>query len=216
MVNKFIFPKIDDFSFTVSHKESLADTDEKAILLIAQEKTEIILSGRVFALSQGDVLLALPYSYLRTKNGSPFLGYQISFPLDVLRTFAPKLNLMSADGGMALSFSGDTVLRLLSVCASLESENALYHLPLLFSIIEKEALPEEERVAEVHLPKLLRRALYYMEKEAPREIGTAELASRYAVSESTLLRAFRAYLATTPRKYTQALHLLYNEKNGVK
>jgi len=211
-----LFPKIDSFSFSIFHNESLCDTESDAALLVAEEDSEILLGRRVYLLSKGNALLALPYSYLRQKESRlPFPGYRLSFPCSTLRAFAPRLHLYSADGGMALSFHREHALRLLSLCAALSDDTALWDIPLFFSILENQALPQTDISLEIALPKLLRRALGYIEEKAPYEVGVAELAARYEVSESTLLRAFRKYLGTTPHKYAKALRLLYHRKNGV-
>lgn len=217
MKNKLIFPKIESFSLTVFHNEPLSHTKENAVLLIAEEKAEVILSRRLYALSKGDALLALPYSYLCPKGTDIFFGYQIHFPLDALRTLAPKLYLNSADGGTAISFSMSNSLQLLSVCETPATAPAVYTVPLLFSILEKDALPDAENTLSIPLPKILRRALVHLEEELPRKISTRELAERYEVSESTVLRLFRTHLNTTPSRYRHALQTLYQDrKNGVK
>lgn len=217
MKNKLIFPRVESFSLTVFHDEPLSHTKQDAVLMIAEEKTKLVLSCRAYALSKGDALLALPYSYLHQMGNDTFFGYQIRFALDALRTFAPRLYLNSADGGAAMSFSMTDALSLLSVCEALASSPAIYTAPVLFSILEQNALPEAENTLSLPLPKILRRALTYAEKESPRKISTRELAERYEVSESTVLRLFRTYLDTTPSEYTKVLQTLYQyRKNGVK
>ena len=223
MKNKLSFPKIDAFSLSLFHEEPLTSTTENALLLVAKSEAETVLGRRVYALKRGDALLALPYSYLAIRDKkSIFSGYQLHLPLDALRAFAPSLYLQSEECGTPLSFSLASSNRLLSICEGL-GENTLlptYAIPEIFSILEKDALPKSDNSMEIPLPKLLRRALAYIEN-ARTPIDTAALASRYGVSESTLFRAFRTHLSTTPRKYAQALLQIYKarsvyqtEKNG--
>ena len=212
--NKFLFPQIDAFTLEISHNEPVCDTGDGITLLLAEAPTVVILARRIFSLSNGDVLLALPHSYLRQRTTDAcFYGYQITFPRDALRVFSNKLYVESADGGMGLPVSGKEADILLSIAYDLYHSDLLpaYALPAILSTLEKIPLPNENTSFEIHLPKLLRRALAYIEDNPREEIDVAQLAKRYEVSQSTLLRLFRQYLATTPRKYALALRSLQRD-----
>lgn len=218
MKKDLLFPKMEAFSLTVWHNEPLFDTQEDAVLLLAEEKTEVILSRRVYTLSRGDALLALPYSYLRSlREKNPFYGYAITFPKELLHTLCGDLYLNRALDVCALSFPPQAAHRLLDTASALfRKETApVYALPAIFCILENEALSETQASLEVPLPKVLRRALAYIEESAPTEPSATELAERYGVSQSTVNRLFRSFLATTPHKYAQALRQLHERKNGV-
>ena len=216
MKEERIVPQIQRFSFTFSHCEPLCDAEEEVIVLIAEEKTEIVLSRRVYSLTKGDAFFALPHSYLRQKSKDPFAGYQIHLPLDAFRTFAPQLYLDCYDKGMALSFSVSTALRLLSLCETFTDQPSIYAIPALFSILERDAIASESSALEIPLPKFLRRALAMIEESAPLSLSSEEIATRCEVSQTTLQRAFRQFLATTPHQYVQAICRLHEQKNGVK
>ena len=207
------FPQIDGFFLSVSHDEPLKDIEEDATLIVAEEKTEIILGRHVYALSKGDALLTLPFMYCRRRGNDDFHGYKLRFPLDVLHVFAPHTYLYTNDGGSAMMFSAEERARLLFLCEALSTEtlSAIYALPEVFSVLEKNASPKTERSLEILLPKLLRRALAYIEEQAPRPVNTALLAERYGISQSTISRLFRTHLETTPRKYAQAIERLHEQ-----
>ena len=218
MSKELIFPKIEGFSFAVSRNEIPLDTKEEAVLLIAEEDIEIVLCRRVYALTKGDALLALPCSYLRIREeGAAFFGYTISFPKDFLHTACPNLYFNRIDDGIALSFAPKSAHRLLEMAVALfEGRNApVYALIDIFSILENESIAEAERLLEIPLPAVLRRALAYIEEIVPIAPDSSALAARYGISQTTLLRLFRKHLATTPRKYAQALRILKEQKNGV-
>ena len=216
MKEKQIFPQIQRFSFTFSHNEPLYDAEEEVVVLIAEEKAEIVLSRRVYSLAKGDALFALPHSYLRQKSNDAFAGYQIHLPLDAFRTFAPQLYLDCYDKGMALSFSVSNALRLLSLCETFIDQPPIYAIPALFSVLEQDAIASESSALEILLPKHLRRALAFIEENASLPLDFKDLAARCEVSQTTLQRAFRQFLATTPHQYAQATRRLHEQKNGVK
>jgi hypothetical protein len=210
--NEFLFPQIDAFKLEVSHDTLLCDTDKNVILLLTETPTEVVLGRRVFSLSKGNLLLALPHSYLRQKSdNSQFHGYQIAFPREAIRSFSNRLYLESADGGLAISASDTQTESLFSLVSKLYSGTLAptYALPSILSVLEDADFPEPNTAFEIPLPKLLRRALCYIEENLSEELDSAELAARYSISQSTLLRLFRQYLATTPRKYAHALRELH-------
>ena len=213
MNKQLVFPQIDGFSLSISHDEPLKDLEGDATLVVAEEKTEIVLGRHVYALSKGDALLALPFMYCRRRGDDSFHGYQLRFPLDALRTLAPHAYLSTIDGGKAMPFSTEERTRLLSLCEALSAGTlaAIYALPSVFSVLEKSCYPETENELEIHLPKLLRRALSYIEEQAPHLIDAALLAERYGTSQSTISRLFRTHLETTPRKYAQAIGRLHEQ-----
>lgn len=213
-----MFPNLESFLLAVSHNEPLSDSQKDAVLLIAEEHTEILLSRRVYTLSKGDALLALPYSYLRIiGEKTPFCGYAITFPQEILHTLCRDLYLTRTIDGCALSFPPQAAHRLLDTASALFTKKTapVYALPAIFSILETEALSETEASLEVPLPKVLRRALAYIEESAPHEPSLTALSERYGVSQSTMNRLFRNFLATTPHKYAQAQRQLHERKNGV-
>lgn len=219
MKNDYYFPRIDSFSFRVLHDEPIHDTLGEMLILFPEKPCDIILMRRVYRLSEGTALLALPFSYLRQKEESScFFGYQLSFPKSFLRTLTPVQYRESAEDGIALAFPKRSALHLTELLSSLKDETLepIYALPAIFSILEKESLPQTDISLETPLPKLVRRALLYIEETAPQKPDSAVLAERYGVSQSTLLRMFRTFVSTTPHKYAQALRVLHEKKNGVK
>ena len=221
MKNEIHFPAVDAFSFSLARGDAVTHTSENVSLLIAEEPSKILLSSRVYSLKAGDALLALPFSYRKTLDSSlAFCGYELCLPLTVLRAFAPNLSIRSADGGSALSLPHDSLARLLVLLEALwkAPADSVYSIMQIFSILEQEVLPETESDLAVPLPKFLRRALAYIQENVSEKMDTDTLSERYGVSESTLRRAFRAYLATTPQKYAreiQNLRLLRYKKNEV-
>ena len=209
------------FPISLFYGKRVSNTGEQVSLLVTERPKEVILGKRLYVLGRGDALLALPFSYRRLKDEPlDFCGYEIQFSLDALRELMPELYFRCADGGGAIAFSRDAAERLLPLCASLlENTDALpYSAAQIFSILEQEALPETETELLRPLPKVLRRALAYLEENAMDHIEASFLADRYGVSESTLRRLFRTYFATTPCKYAkeiQKLRLGRYEKNEV-
>ena len=210
------FPKIDGFALSISLNEAITDTESEAALIVAKTKTEIVLGHNAYALSQGDAVLALPFTYCRQRTDDIFQGYQIRFPLDALRVFAPLTYLYSTDGGNSFSLSLEKSTCLLSLCEALDTEklSAIYAIPAAFSVLEQSISPETERKSEIQFPKLLRRALAHIEEQVPQPTDRFQLAERYGVSQSTISRLFRTYMNTTPHKSSHALCRLYDKKLG--
>ena len=183
-------------------------TANEASLLVPEAATRLLVGMRVFDLSAYDALLIPPFTYVSVaQKDTALCAFRLSFPYEILSFLAPQLLFRAADGGTALAFPATKRPLLHDALCRLESD-ALppsRTLPALFSILEEDALPEEDTNITVHLPKTLRQALKHLNVYANEKPDVTALAARYGVSESTLARLFRTYLATTPLAYARAV-----------
>lgn len=207
------FPKISAFTCTLAHG-TLKDLSGKdsAALLFAECNVTLLVGMRVYTLSAGEVLLVPPSTFVSpTERGKEFSGYRLLFPYDILSLFAPRMLFRAADGGDVFTFASECVARLYDKLSILvdDRETIVTALPTLFSMLENDAFPACG--VPVPLPKLLRRALKYLNEHANEDVTTAILAERYGVSESTILRAFRDHISLTPLAYLKGLRALHEE-----
>ncbi len=208
---RILFPAIP--AFTVTAKElngKIFPTLYESLLFIPTESGVFQIKNRLYTLEKGDALLLPPFTLCRPIPDTPSLhGFSFGFPPDVLRDFAPTLSLQMANGE-AVSLPTEVKAHLLEVAKDLTeaTSSAPHRIFSLFSILEHFALPKEKTALQISLPKLLRRILAYIEENPAVGLSAKTLSERFEVSESTVLRLFRAHLDTTPRGHIERVRTL--------
>ena len=212
MLNKEIlhFPAIYDFSSTLLYGaiDSLS-THEESTLFWTCKETKLLVGMNVYTLTEGDLIVLPPYTLvLPIDKTLPPFGYVLSLPNDILPIFAPKAFFKASGTGYVFSFSerGVPLLHTTFEALAENREGVTTALPYLLSFLENESLYTPK--TPVSLPHLLRRALAYINEHVEEDVSTSQLAERYHVSESTLLRVFRTHLSLTPLSYRKQLHAL--------
>ena len=202
-------PAHDAISVTLTH--GIIDrlsTGEEAVLIVPEADARLLIGMHVFSLGAYDAVLVPPFTYASVaQKNTPLCAFRLSFPYELLSLFSPQLLFRAADGGAALSFPFAKRPLLKDALCRLESDSIppSRTLPALFSVLEEEALSEADTTLTVQLPKALRQAIKYLNVYTDEKPDIASLAARYGISESTLARLFRTYLATTPLAYARAV-----------
>ena len=201
------FPALPAFTLSLSRPASgdVSDATD-TVLLIFTEDARLLAGARLFRPCRGDAFLLPPETpafLYPEKNEARAL--RILLPTALLRTLVPRVLLASATGGAMLALQDPWE----DALTHIEATDALAFFSFLSTITQACVVTDTR---ELPLPRCVRKALARLCECGSTSVEPKALASLCGVSESTLLRALRAHLSLTPRKYAKLVQNAHQKK----